>query len=46
MAYMVYRIICIMLTVVGLVRQAGMTINGSENYSHSGQAGQQSAVCG
>ena len=41
---MVLRIICIMSSVVGLVRQAGLTESESENDSHSGQAGSR-ALC-
>ena len=41
---MVLRIICIMSSVVGLVRQARLTERESENDSHSGQAGR-GALC-
>ena len=42
--YMVQRIICIMSSVVGLVRQAGLTERESEKHSHLGQAGS-GALC-
>lgn len=42
--FMVLRIIYIMSSVVGLVRQAGLTETESENDSHSGQAGS-GALC-